>query len=548
MTIFNIFSLLGGLALFLYGMDIMGEGLKRLSGGKLESILRKLTSSPLKGVLVGLVVTGIIQSSSATTVMVVGFVNSGIMKLSQAVSVIMGANIGTTVTSWILSMAGIEGENIFVQMLEPSSFSPVLAFIGIILLMFSKSEKKNDVGTILLGFAVLMTGMLSMSGAVAPLADVPEFGRLMTMFSNPILGMIAGAVFTAIIQSSSASVGILQALCATGSIPYAVALPVIMGQNIGTCITAILSAVGANRNSKRTALIHLFFNVIGTSIFMIGFYTLNIFVDFVFLEQQANETGIAIIHSCFNIGATILLLPFSNLLVKLAYVVLPVKEYEKKEIDHCVELLDERFLEEPAFAVGQAKEAAEFIFDGICGFANKAYQMIYKYDNSEYDNLNNRYEELENEIDFLNDYLVKISGCNLANKEKQTVAAMLQQIGELKGIISQLLHVLRVAKKLKKKECGFSKDAKKELQNIWQEVEFVLASTKLWITEEKVGDENGIDQKGRELKGLFKKSKKNHIVRLQKGDCNALAGMAFLDVLSNCEQMLFHCTNIKEIN
>ena len=546
MTIFNIFSLLGGLALFLYGMDIMGEGLKRLSGGKLEAILRKLTSSPLKGVFVGLVVTGIIQSSSATTVMVVGFVNSGIMNLSQAVNVIMGANIGTTVTSWILSLAGIQGESFWVKMLEPASFSPILAFIGIILVMFSRSEKKNDVGTILLGFAVLMTGMLSMSGAVAPLADIPEFGQLMTMFSNPVLGMIAGAVFTAIIQSSSASVGILQALCATGIIQYSVALPVIMGQNIGTCITAILSSVGANRNSKRAALIHLFFNLIGTIIFMIVFYTLNNFVDFAFLGQQADEKGIAIIHSCFNIGATILLLPFSNLLVKLAYVALPVKEYEKKEIDHCVELLDERFLEEPAFAVGQAKEAAGYIFESICGFANEAYGMIYTYSSAEYENLNNRYEELENEIDFLNDYLVKISNCNLTNKENQSVTAMLQQVGEFKGIISQLLHVLRVGKKLKKKECGFSKDAKKELQNIWQEMEQVLESTKLWIKEEREEDENSIGSNGCELKSAFKKSKKNHIARLQKGDCNALAGMAFLDILSNCEQMLFHCTNMKE--
>ena len=421
MTIFNILSLLGGLALFLYGMDIMGEGLKRLSGGKLESILRKLTSNPLKGVLVGLVVTGIIQSSSATTVMVVGFVNSGIMNLSQAVSVIMGANIGTTVTSWILSLAGIQGESFLIKMLEPSSFSPVLAFIGIILVMFSRNEKKNDVGTILLGFAVLMTGMLSMSSAVAPLADIPEFGQLMTMFSNPVLGLIAGAVFTAIIQSSSASVGILQALCATGIIQYSVALPVIMGQNIGTCITAILSAVGANRNSKRAALIHLFFNLIGTTTFMIVFYTLNVFFHFAFLDQQADEKGIAIIHSCFNIGATILLLPFSKLLVKLACVALPVKEYEKKEIDHCVELLDERFLEEPAFAVGQAKEAAEYIFDGICEFSNQAYQMIYTYSSAQHENLNSRYDDLENEIDFLNDYLVKISNCNLTNRDRKSV-------------------------------------------------------------------------------------------------------------------------------
>ena len=318
MDFFGVLTMLGGLALFLYGMETMGNGLEKLSGGRLERILEKLTSNPIKAVLLGAGVTAIIQSSSATTVMVVGFVNSGIMKLTQAVGIIMGANIGTTVTSWLLSLTGIESGNFFVQLLKPTSFSPVLALIGVCFIMFSKKEKKKDAGTIMIGFAILMTGMETMSGAVKPLANVPEFTGILTMFSNPVLGMIAGAVLTAIIQSSSASVGILQALCATGAVNFSTALPIIMGQNIGTCVTAMLSGIGASKNAKRAALVHLYFNIIGTVIFMIVFYTINAVVHFSFLDTAANAMGIAVIHSSFNIAATIMLLPFGNSLVKLA--------------------------------------------------------------------------------------------------------------------------------------------------------------------------------------------------------------------------------------
>ena len=319
MDIFGILTMIGGLALFLYGMDIMGEGLSKASGGKLERILEKLTSNPIKAVLLGAGVTAVIQSSSATTVMVVGFVNSGIMKLSQAVGIIMGANIGTTATSWLLSLTGIQSGNVFVRLLNPSSFSPVLAVIGVIFIMFSKREKLHDIGKIMVGFAILMTGMSTMSDAVKPLAQVKEFTNILTMFSNPVLGMLAGAVLTAVIQSSSASVGILQALCATGSITYATALPVIMGQNIGTCVTALLSGIGASRNAKRAALVHLYFNIIGTVLFMCVFYIINVFNPFAFLSEGANPAGIAVIHSIFNITATIVLLPFSKGLEKLAY-------------------------------------------------------------------------------------------------------------------------------------------------------------------------------------------------------------------------------------
>ena len=308
MDFFSILTLIGGLALFLYGMHVMGDGLSKVSGGKMEQILETLTSNPLKAVGLGALVTAVIQSSSATTVMVVGFVNSGIMKLSQAVGVIMGANIGTTVTSWILSLSGIESDNFFIQLFKPTSFSPVLAIIGVAFLLFAKSEKKKDIGTIFLGFAVLMFGMESMSGAVKPLADVPEFTGILTAFSNPLLGMVAGALLTAVIQSSSASVGILQALCVTGAVSYGVALPIILGQNIGTCVTALLSSIGAKKNAKRAAMVHLYFNLIGTAVFMALFYSLNAFLNFAFLDQAANAAGIAVMHSAFNVFATLVLL------------------------------------------------------------------------------------------------------------------------------------------------------------------------------------------------------------------------------------------------
>lgn len=339
--------MLGGLALFLYGMQVMGDGLAKISGGKLEKILENLTSSKLKAVLLGLGVTAVIQSSSATTVMVVGFVNSGIMKLTQAVGIIMGANIGTTVTAWILSLAGIESNNFFMSLLKPSSFAPILALIGIVLLMFTKSSRKKDIGAILVGFAVLMFGMDTMSAAVKPLADVPEFTNLLLAFSNPIAGVLAGTVLTAIIQSSSASVGILQALCVTGAVPYSAAFPIIMGQNIGTCVTALLSAIGANKNAKRAAMIHLYFNIIGTVVFLSVFYILNAAVQFPFMDAMATPAAIAVTHSVFNVTATLLLLPFSNLLVKLACMTIrdSSEDVEAAKEDQEFLILESRFLE-----------------------------------------------------------------------------------------------------------------------------------------------------------------------------------------------------------
>ena len=356
MDIFGVLSFVGGLAMFLYGMSAMGDGLTKLSGGKLEYLLEKLTSKRIMAVLLGAGVTAVIQSSSATTVMVVGFVNSGIMKLNQAVGIIMGANIGTTITSWILSLTGIQGDNVFIKMLNPSSFSPILAIIGVFMLMLAKSDKKKNVGTLLTGFSILMFGMHTMSSAVSPLADVPEFTGLLVKFSIPVLGVLAGTILTAVIQSSSASVGILQALCATGSVSYAVAIPIIMGQNIGTCITALLSSIGTSRNARRTAMVHLYFNIIGTVLFLVLFYGINAFVHFPFLETSANAAGIAIVHSGFNIFATLILFPFADGLVKLAKLTIPDGPEEKA--DEAVQMLDTRFLDSPAFALQQCKVAA----------------------------------------------------------------------------------------------------------------------------------------------------------------------------------------------
>ena len=359
MDIFGVLSFVGGLAMFLYGMSAMGDGLTKLSGGKLEYLLEKLTSKRIMAVLLGAGVTAVIQSSSATTVMVVGFVNSGIMKLNQAVGIIMGANIGTTITSWILSLTGIQGDNVFIKMLNPSSFSPILAIIGVFMLMLAKSDKKKNVGTLLTGFSILMFGMHTMSSAVSPLADVPEFTGLLVKFSIPVLGVLAGTILTAVIQSSSASVGILQALCATGSVSYAVAIPIIMGQNIGTCVTALISSIGASKNAKRASMIHLYFNLIGTVLFMVVFYSINAIIGgFTFLDNPANAAGIAVVHSLFNIGAVLVLYPFGDKLVKLAQLTIPDHVGEAEEKPDELAVLDERFLEKPAFAMELCRNAA----------------------------------------------------------------------------------------------------------------------------------------------------------------------------------------------
>lgn len=545
MDFFDVLTMIGGLALFLYGMDVMGDGLARTSGGKLETVLEKLTSSPIKAVLLGAGVTAVIQSSSATTVMVVGFVNSGIMKLSQAVGIIMGANIGTTVTSWILSLTGIESESFFVQLLKPSSFSPILALIGIILLMMSKDTKKKDIASIMLGFAVLMFGMDTMSNAVKPLADVPEFTNILMIFTNPILGMLAGLVLTAIIQSSSASVGILQALCVTGSMSYGVALPIIMGQNIGTCITAMISSIGAKRNAKRAALIHLYFNIIGTILFMVVFYSVNAFANFAFLNDVASPMGIAVIHSTFNVVATMVLLPFGNVLVKLAMLTIRETEEEKEEqIEDATKLLDVRFLEKPAFAVAQCRnvgiEMAELTQRALVG----AVDALTHYDKKKVKEVIKLEEMIDHYEDELGTYIMKLSGNSLSDDDNHTISNLLHCMGDFERISDHALNLAESIMTMKEKKMEFSSKAEEELRIYGEALkEIVSISVKAYETDDTLLAEK-VEPLEEVIDELNVKIKKHHVKRLRKGKCTIELGLCLSDILTDYERVADHCSNI----
>lgn len=547
MDIFSVLSMIGGLAMFLYGMETMGDGLAKTAGGKLEQILEKLTSTPIKGVLLGAAVTAVIQSSSATTVMVVGFVNSGIMKLSQAVGIIMGANIGTTVTSWIVSLAGIESNNILLQFLKPTSFCPILALIGIIFIMFTKDEKKHDIGGILLGFAVLMFGMDTMSNAVKPLADVPEFTGILTMFSNPLLGMLAGAILTAVIQSSSASVGILQALCATGSVTFGTALPIIMGQNIGTCITALISAIGAKKNAKRAAFVHLYFNIIGTVLFMIVFYTLNAFLHFAFLGQATNAAGVAVIHSVFNVIATICLLPFHRLLEKLATITVRGNDEDEEEMEGLpteLALLDERFLEKPAFAVGHcvtvARKMAEVTEESLVLATN----LLDHYDKK----TAKRVAVLESQIDTFEDmlgtYMIKLSSKPLSVADNQTITTILHCSGNFERISDHAMNICETAQEMHKKELVFSEKASAELQTYIQALRKIVSMTMQAFNTDDYDLAKHVEPLEDVIDGINSKAKKHHIKRLQKGKCTIALSVPFEDLLTNFERVSDHCSNV----
>jgi phosphate:Na+ symporter len=541
MDFFSVLSMIGGLALFLYGMSVMGDGLAKVSGGKLERILETLTSNPLKAVVLGAGVTAVIQSSSATTVMVVGFVNSGIMKLSQAVGVIMGANVGTTITSWILSLSGIEGDNFLIKLCKPTSFSPVLALIGIVLIMFIKDEKKKDIGTIFVGFAILMFGMDAMSSAVKPLANVPEFTGILTAFSNPLLGMIAGALLTAVIQSSSASVGILQALCVTGAVSYGVAIPIIMGQNIGTCVTALLSSVGANKNAKRAAMVHLYFNVIGTVAFMIIFYALNFFIHFSFLPEAANGAGIAIVHSLFNVFATAALLPFSKVLERLAC--LTVRD-DENEGEQEIQLLDARFLDKPAFAMEQsvhvavqmAEESKKTLFtalDLISDYTPEKAKQV-----SALESIVDRYE------DELGSYLVKLARKNLNSHDSHTLSIVLHCIGDFERISDHAINIMESATEMNKKKLTFSKKAEAELQVFISAVKDIVENAYKVFEDQDIKRAQTIEPLEEVIDELNQELKKRHIRRLRNGKCTIEMGFVLSDITTSLERVADHCSNI----
>ena len=546
MDIFGILTLVGGLALFLYGMSVMGAGLEKVSGGKLELLLERLTSNALFAVLLGAGVTAVIQSSSATTVMVVGFVNSGIMKLSQAIGIIMGANIGTTVTSWILSLTGVESSNIWVRLLKPSSFSPVLALIGIILYMSGKNSKKKDAGEILLGFAVLMFGMETMSGAAKPLADVPEFTSMLTLFQNPLLGVVTGAVLTAVIQSSSASVGILQALSATGAFTYASSIPIIMGQNIGTCVTAMLSAIGASKSAKRTAFVHLYFNLIGAAVFMALYFGLDLFIDFGFSGQNIGAAGIALVHSVFNIGTTVVLLPFIHGLEKLAYLTIPLSEEEKVPAeDKEFQILDDRFLMTPGFAIEQCRSLSNQMAElsKEC-FLKAADVLLGSYSREAAQEV----IDLENRIDLYEDkigvYLTKLSSQNLAYNDSQNVSTLLHCITDMERISDHAVNIVEAAREMHKRKLSFSKKAVEEMFVYTEAVRdilnramdaFVNGDEKMALTVEPL--EEVIDE-------LDKDVKKRHVKRLRKGKCTIELGLILSGIATNYERVADHCSNI----
>ena len=536
--IFNIISLLGGLALFLFGMDTMGKALERQAGGKLQTILAKMSSTVWKGFLLGAAVTAVIQSSSATTVMVVGFVNSGIMTLHQAVGVIMGSNVGTTITSWILSLSGLEGDSFLIQFFKPSTLAPLAGAIGIILFM-GNSEGRKGVGTILLGFMALMTGMDLMGDSMEFLETEPWFADLMVSFTNPIVGILFGAVLTAVIQSSSASVGILQGLCVTGAVTYGSAIPIILGQNIGTCVTAMMGAIGANRNARRTAMVHLLFNVVGVTLFVVIFYGIGLFYPWTFLGQAAEAWDIAIIHTCFNLGATAVLLPLNKLLVKLAYLVVPSEETPQTE-----ELLDERLLATPAVAIQRAHEITGRMAQRSAEALEKAIELTHAYDPQ----LHEQVKALEDETDQLEDalgtYLVKLSGSPLAHSDNRILNTLLYSISDLERIADHAVSLSKAAQEMSEKDVNFSDQAKAELAVLERAIMDVVRKTVQAFESSDLGIAMKIEPQEQVIDSLVREVKSRHVRRLRDGKCTVEYGFVLDDLLTSYERVADHCSNV----
>lgn len=539
MDVFSFISLLGGLALFLYGISVLSTGLSKIAGGKFEQILKKATSSPGKALFLGLVVTAVIQSSSAVTVMLIGIVNSGIMQLSQTVGVIMGANIGTTFTAWILSLVGIESSNVFIQLLKPSSFSPVLAFIGVIMLLAAKKPLRKDVGTIMIGFAVLMYGMELMSDAVSPLADSAEFANLLTLFTNPFLGILVGAVFTGIIQSSSASVGILQALSMTGSITYGVAIPIIMGQNIGTCVTALISSIGVHKNAKRVAVIHLSFNIIGTTIFLIIYLIMNGLFKLVFLERIINPVEIAISHSIFNIVTTAILLPFNKQLVKFAQLVVRDRETAEK-----YEFLDERLMDTPAFAIAECTNLTFKMAQTAMEAILAAKELLGKFDEHQFNKIAEKEQTLDVYEDKLGSYLVRIASKSLTYTDSNEVSKLLHSIGDFERMGDHALNLAEVAKEIYDKQLNFSQEAMKDLSVLSSALDEILDITVEAFKENNMELASKVEPLEQVIDSLIRQIKLRHIERLQGGQCTIQMGFVLNDLLTNIERVSDHCSNV----
>lgn len=541
MDFFSILTLIGGLALFLYGMDVMGDNLKKLAGGQLEAFLGKLTSNRFKGFLLGFLVTAIIQSSSATTVMLVGFVNSGIMKLGQTISVIMGANVGTTVTSWLLSLTGISGDSFFLRILKPSSFTPILAAIGILLTMMAKSDKKKDVGNILLGFAILMFGMETMSGSMDGLKDSEAFAKVLVMFSNPFMGILTGTILTAIIQSSSASVGILQALSMTGTISYSTAIPIILGQNIGTTITPILSAISGNRESKRVAFTCLYIKMIGVIVVSVVFYLLDFILDFAFMNTSINVLEIAIVHTLFNILSTVILMPFCSWIENLA---IKTVKGGKTEVSDVFDTLDERFLSVPSFAVEKSRELVSKMAELSREALLKALQLFDHFDHDvvkevqETESLVDKYE------DKLSSYLLTIADLKLSHQDSREVSQLLHVIGDVERISDHAVNILETAQEIHEKKISFSPEAEREIEVMKSAVKEVLQLATDALIHEDLEIAKKVEPLEQRIDKLKYKIKNNHISRLRDGSCTVELGFVLSDLLTNCERVADHCSNI----
>lgn len=541
MSIYSIFSLFGGLALFLYGMNMMGDGLEKISGGKLEQILEKMTDKTYKGVLLGCAVTAVIQSSSAVTVMVVGFVNSGIMELSRAIGVIMGANIGTTATAWILSLTGIDGDSLVVNLLKPSSFAPVLAVIGVFLLMFSKSDKRKNIGGIIAGFGILMMGMEFMSDSMSGLADNQQFTSILLKFSNPVLGILTGMILTAIIQSSSASVGILQALSLTGAVSFGTAFPIVLGQNIGTCVTALIASVGTNKNAKRAAMAHLYFNIIGVVLAVALFYGGNAIFQFDFLQNTVTPSQIAIIHSVFNIFSTLVMLPFTKQLEKLAY--MTIKDGKKGKEDAPV-LLDERFLLTPSYAVEKSREVTVQMADLVEKTAMTAFSLLKNYKSEKASKISENEKKTDKYEEMLETYLVKVSALQLSDEDSKNVFILHHAIEDLEKISDYCEDILKIKKNINKKNIIFSEKAKYDLSVMLAAVTKIINLTVEAFKMNDITKAREIEPLEEVIDKLKKELKNRHLKRIEDGSCSVDQGFVFLDVINALERIADHCASL----
>lgn len=542
MDLFDVLTLIGGLCLFLFGMNVMGDSLEKSAGGGLNKLLSRLTTGKAAGFLTGLGVTAVIQSSSATTVMVVGFVNSGIMTLKQAINVIMGANVGTTVTSWILSLTGIESSNIIVKMFKPTSFTPILALIGIILYMMSKKSKYKDIGMILLGFATLMFGMDTMSDAVSGLKDVPQFQNLLIMFQNPILGVLAGAVLTGIIQSSSASVGILQALSSTGAVTIGASIPIIMGQNIGTCVTALISSVGTNRNARRASIVHLSFNIIGTTILLTVYCILNAIFSFEIINNSASELSIAVCHTLFNVLCTAIMLPMSGLLEKLSYKLIKEPAGEKgteKKVE-----LDERLMTTPAVAIERCRVVSNQMATVSMNSLRSSLKLLSAYNPETAEQVVSDETAVDHYEDILGSYLVKLSTYPMSDADSNEASKLLFVIGDLERISDHAINILRSAREIKDKSLEFTPSAQAELKTIISAVDEIITLTLDAFVSSDPKKATLIEPLEQVVDGLKKQLRANHILRLQKAECSIECGFVWADILTNLERVSDHCSNI----